>query len=108
MLTFYKILPEIELQIPCLKIGIWKRCVCVCMFYRKIGGVKGGSTYMIYLLPCSRLYSPPYLGLLPNKSVISGIQLANTACIRLNSGEEEEEEEVGREDAAAQMVGQVR
>lgn len=34
-----------------------------------------------YLFPCSRLNSPPYLGRVPTNSRISGMQLANTACI---------------------------
>lgn len=35
----------------------------------------------VYLRPRSRLYAPPYLHRFPASSVISGIQLANTAYI---------------------------
>lgn len=35
---------------------------------------------LVYLFPCSRLYSPLYLDLLPTRSIISGMLLANIAC----------------------------
>lgn len=35
-----------------------------------------------YLLPCSRLSSPPYFDPLPTSSMISGMLLANIACLK--------------------------
>ena len=34
----------------------------------------------MYLFPCSLLYSPQYLDLVPTRSIISGMLLANIAC----------------------------
>lgn len=34
----------------------------------------------MYLFPCSRLYSPQYLDLVPTRSIISGMLLAKIAC----------------------------
>lgn len=35
---------------------------------------------LMYLFPCSLLYSPQYLDLVPTRSIISGMLLANIAC----------------------------
>lgn len=36
--------------------------------------------HLVYLFPCSLLYSPQYLDLVPTRSIISGMLLANIAC----------------------------